>query len=97
MKSKKLVVLLVTVSLLLAIPASSYAWWAYDTSIVEVQRFAAQANIVINVGGTPMAVAIAPANENQILAMALTAASLSSVVHVSIQSGQVVGLRVEAP
>lgn len=94
MKVRIIVFALVAAAMLLSSSGVSYAWWMNNAQIVEVQRFSSQANLVVNNGGANFTAAIALDNENQIIAMALTALSLNSTVHLSIVSGEIVGLRI---
>lgn len=97
MKIKKTLLAVALVGFVVLAPIVSHAWWMMDATVVEIQRFSGQANLVLNNGGNDFTAAIAPANENQIIAIALTASSLGATVHASISSGQIVGLRMISP
>ena len=97
MKISKSLILVALVGMFVLSPIVSHAWWMNGANVVEVQRFSGQANLVVNNGGADVTASIATANENQIIAMALTAASLNATVHVSISSGQIVGIRMISP
>jgi hypothetical protein len=97
MKINKTLVIFALIGMFVLSPILSHAWWMMDATVVEVQRFSAQANLVLNNGGDNFTAAIAPANENQVIAIALTASSLGAKVHASIVSGEIVGLRMLSP
>jgi Na+/melibiose symporter-like transporter len=97
MKINKTLLALALVGVFVFSPIVSHAFWIMDASVVEVQRYSTQANLVVNNGGGNFTAQIATANENQIIAIALTAASLNAKVHVSIESGVILGIRMVSP